>query len=267
MPKITQDQRDAGILSRVKEDFTSCAVPVRDDLANAHAMVLSRLARPGTWWTGAERIAIAAEARAANTCAFCVERKQALSPYTIEGTHTTDPLSEGVLFEPMIGMIHMMVTDVTRITKQAIDDLSTSGFTHGHYVEALGIVVAVRSMDQTNKGLGVPVHGLPSPVAGEPSQAKPGPLVEGEAFVPMLARQEPDAPDQDLWGGDFAKSIPNVARALSLVPDAVRDWFELSDAQYIPAGKFGAVTEGRNLSRAQIELLAARVSALNDCFY
>ena len=267
MPKITDDQRDPAILAAVQADLAHCDVPVRGDIADAHAVVLSRIARPGTWWTAAERIAIAAESRAANTCPFCVERKQALSPYTIEGTHTIDPITEGVLTEPIIGMVHMMVTDVTRITKKAIEDLAGAGFSDGHYVEALGIVVAMRSMDQTNRGLGAPLHSLPSPNPGNPTQARPGPLVDGEAYVPMLARQEPHAPDADLWGEDFAETIPNVARALSLVPDAVRDWFELSDAQYIPAGKFGAVTEGRNLSRAQIELVAARVSALNDCFY
>ena len=267
MPKITEDQRDAGILERVFQDFAACAVPVRDDLAQAHAMALSRLARPGTWWTGAERVCIAAEARAANTCPFCVERKQALSPYTIEGKHTIDPMTEGVLSEPIIAMVHMMVTDVTRITQKAIEDLSQAGFSDGHYVEALGIVVAIRSMDQTNRGLGVPLHGLPSPVAGEPTRTRPAPLVQGEAYLPMLARQQPNAPDEDLWSDELAGRVPNVARALSLVPDAVRDWFCLSDVQYIPTGKFGAMTEGRNLSRPQIELLAARVSALNDCFY
>lgn len=267
MPQITDDQRDPGILANVTNDFANCNVPVREDMANAHAVVLSRLARPGAWWTGAERICIAAEARAANTCPFCVERKQALSPYTIEGEHTIDQMTEGVLTEPIIAMVHMMVTDVTRITQKAIEDLAQAGFSDGHYVEALGIVVAIRSMDQTCRGLGVTPHALPSPVAGEPTSARPGPLVDGEAYVPMLAREQPNAPDEDLWGADFAKTIPNVARALSLVPDAVRDWFALSDVQYIPAGKFGAVSEGRNLSRPQIELLAGRVSALNDCFY
>ena len=32
---------------------------------DAHAVVLTRLALPGDWWTGAERVAIAATARAA----------------------------------------------------------------------------------------------------------------------------------------------------------------------------------------------------------
>lgn len=255
------------VLDAVLTDMAQCSVSVREDLSKAHALVLSRISGPGTWWTGGERVAVAAEARAANDCAFCEQRKQALSPYTIKGTHAIDPITKGVLPEAIISMIHMAVTDVTRITQKAIEDLSEAGLSNGHYVEALGIMVAIRSMDQTCRGLGVPLHSVPGPLAGEPSRATPAPLVEGEAFVPMLARQQPDAPDADLWPAAAAAGIPNVARALSLVPDAVRDWFALSDAQYIPAGKFGAVTEGRNLSRPQIELIAGRVSALNDCFY
>lgn len=39
--------------------------PVRDDLAAIHASQLDQLAEPGSWGTGAQRLAIAAEARRA----------------------------------------------------------------------------------------------------------------------------------------------------------------------------------------------------------
>jgi len=45
--------------------------PIRDDLAAAHARAWARIARPGTWWDGAARVAIAAEARHAIGCALC----------------------------------------------------------------------------------------------------------------------------------------------------------------------------------------------------
>ena len=60
---------------------------------------------------------------------------------------------------------------------------------------------------------------------------------------------------------------PNVIRALSLVPDEVRGLKELSAAQYVPLKALFDLRAGRAIDRSQIELLAGRVSALNECFY
>ena len=43
-------------------------LPIRESLAREVEVAWDRLARPGTWWTGAERLAIAAEARRAGDC-------------------------------------------------------------------------------------------------------------------------------------------------------------------------------------------------------
>ena len=74
--------------------YAAAPVPVRDDLLAAHRRAWQRLARAGNWWTGAERVAIAAEVRHAWQCSLCQARKAALSPYTIAGTHeSVSPLS------------------------------------------------------------------------------------------------------------------------------------------------------------------------------
>lgn len=70
----------------------------------------------------------------------------------------------------------------------------------------------------------------------------------------------------DLWSPGKGA---NVIRALSLVPDAVRDWLSLAAAQYIAVsdmGNFGT-HENRAIDRMQMELVAGRVSAINQCFY
>ena len=73
--------------------------------------------------------------------------------------------------------------------------------------------------------------------------------------------------EADLFGG--ARMVPNVLRAMSLVPDAVRLLKVLSAAHYIPMEDVPdpSASGDRALSRAQIELIAGRVSAMNDCFY
>lgn len=265
MPRIDQ-VAEPDILASVVDDMARCEVPVRDDLAQAHALVLTRLALPGTWWTGDERVAIAAAARSARHCAFCVDRKAALSPYTISGTHDVDPATEATLPPEIIDMVHLVINDATRMTAAAIDKLSEVGLSDAHFVEALGIATSIRSMDQVCRGLGVPAHTLPGPVAGEPSRIRPDVLPANEAYLPMMAKQQPARPNDDLWGDDWGNS-GNVIRALGLVPDAIRDMQVMSQAQYLDAENVFDMTQGRNLAREQIEFVASRVSAINECFY
>ena len=57
--------------------YSAAFVPVRDDFTAAHTRFWKRLASPGAWWTGAERVAIAAEVRQARHCALCQARRDA----------------------------------------------------------------------------------------------------------------------------------------------------------------------------------------------
>jgi len=55
----------------------------------------------------------------------------------------------------------------------------------------------------------------------------------------------------------------NVVRALTAVPEAVRDFFGAFIPNYQTHGPVGA----GGLDRSQVELLASSTSAWNDCFY
>ena len=68
--------------------------------------------------------------------------------------------------------------------------------------------------------------------------------------------------DADLYTKD---RNGNVIRALSLVPDEVRGLIDQSQNFYIE--DLADHTAGRSITRPQIELIAARVSALNECYY
>jgi hypothetical protein len=59
-----------------------------------------------------------------------------------------------------------------------------------------------------------------------------------------------------------------IRRAQSLVPEEAHAWFQLVETQYLP-GKWmrDFANEYRAITHAQIELIAARVSVLNQCFY
>ena len=74
-------------MSEIALDYSAAGVEVRGDLRAAHRAVLDHLRRPGSWFSGAERIAVAAESRRASECPLCGERKVALSPEQVAGEH------------------------------------------------------------------------------------------------------------------------------------------------------------------------------------
>ena len=239
--------------------YDGAAVPVREDIPQAESLIWEQLARPGNWWTGAERVAIAGEVRKARECSLCSERKQALSPEAVQGPHD----SIGVLPEAAVDLVHRVVTDSGRLSKSWFERTLASGLTDAQCVEIIGVVVAVVSIDSFCRALGVPLHRLPESQPGAPSRYRPpGAELEG-AWVPMIQPSKLSPHEADLYRGRTG----NVIRAMSLVPDAVRMMKTLSAAHYLEVEDVGRPSVGRSLARSQMELLAGRVSALNECFY
>jgi len=242
--------------------YEGAGFPIRHDLVEAHRNFWSRLAAPGAWWSGAERVAIARETRNARACAFCSTRKDALSPYTVSGEHDHD----GGLPERAVDAVHRIVTDQSRITRKWVEGNDAAGLSKAAYVELIGVAVAVFSIDEFHRALGLPLEPLPVPQGGAISRYRPAHLSEDIGFVPTVPPDGAVGDESDLWPNG---RTANVVRALTLVPDALRDWKALSDAQYLSfeeMGDFGP-SETRALDRTQIELVAARVSSINECFY
>ena len=104
-------------------DYSTAPYPVRDNLVLAHRDDWMRLAKPGTWWDGATRVAIAAETRAARNCALCKARKETLSPNAVQGIHDTVSDLPVVLIE----VIHRVATDQSRLTRAFFEDALSNG--------------------------------------------------------------------------------------------------------------------------------------------
>jgi hypothetical protein len=243
--------------------YDTVTFPVREDLPAAYREYWRKLSSPGSWWTGAQRVAIAQEVRNALSCDFCVSRKQALSPYNHPGTHTHSP----GLPDEAVDAVHRIITDQGRITQDWINTNIDKGLSEEAYVELVGIAVTVFSIDEFSRALGAPLEPLPEPLAGEPDHYRPAAASRGTGFVAMLPpRGKFSERENDLWPQG---RTANVLRALSLVPDAVRDWQGVADAQYLPAKeliRFDIATN-RSINRLQVELVAGRVSSINECFY
>jgi hypothetical protein len=237
--------------------------PVRDDLAQAHARAWERIAAPGVWLTGAERVAIAAEARHARAgCRLCRARKEALSPLAVEGAH--DAAVD--LAPAMLEAIHRIVTDPGRLTRSWQQGVLAAGLAETAYVELLSVVAQLTAVDTFAAGLGLPLRSLPEPLPGAPSRRRPAGAKPGLAWVATLAPEDAEGEDRTLYPA--TGSPANIRRAMSLVPEAVRGFFDLVKVQYLPpAAMLDFGHEHRAITHAQIELLAGRVSAINQCVY
>jgi hypothetical protein len=241
-------------------DFEGVPIDVGAEIKAAHRDIWERIALPGNWWHGAERVAIAAAVRGAAHCKVCDARREVLSPLAVPGPHEHD----GTLPDEAIEVVHQVTRDPGRLSKAWFDAVIHDGLSEEQYIETLGVVVAVISIDAFCRGLGVDPHPLPAPEPGETTRHRPAGTVSGEAWVPMLPAAASSGPEADLFP---SARVPNVARAMSLVPDCVRMLKQLSAAHYLPMEQVIDPKARRTLDRAQMELLAGRVSALNECFY
>jgi hypothetical protein len=119
------------------------------------------------------------------------------------------------------------------------------------YVETVAVTATVVAVDRFADAIGAEVAPLPEPQPGTPSGERAAEVADIGAHVPV----------------DAAAHGANVGRALSLVPAANRMFFALEQRMYASGEEFTNLTWARPLSRPQVELVAARTSALNECFY
>ena len=241
--------------------YPDAPAPIRADILAAHARAWAWIAAPGNWLTGAERVAIAAETRHALDCRLCAARKRALSPEAVTGEHD----GPGVLEPPMVEIVHRIVTDPARLTRRWFEARRAEGVEVTRYVETVGVTAVTVSLDTFARSMGLPPRRLPEPEPGEPSGYRPASARMEEAWVPLIVPGEESGAEADIYSGARGAYI---LMALTLVPEAKRAFFDLVETQYLP-GRWmrDYEVEYRAISHAQIEFLAARISALNQCVY
>ena len=136
------------------------------------------------------------------------------------------------------------------------------------FVELVGIVASTTADDAFHAILGLPLRPLPDPVSGLPSRKRPNGAAFDRAYVPMVAPNAVDPSDADEAAMYAGRAGMYIHRALSLVPAEVVNFFDLDNVMYLPDAQLRDYgTEYRAITHAQIEFLAARMSALNRCTY
>ncbi|MGI9610019.1 MAG: hypothetical protein ACR2NL_06965 [Acidimicrobiia bacterium] len=116
------------------------------------------------------------------------------------------------------------------------------------YIELVGITSRLAAVDTFHVGLGVPLEPLPDPEPGEPSRSQEALARPGAAWVPMV-------------GG------ASITQALSLVDAESVAQEDMHGPLYLTYEGMAEYDYVGGLSRAQMELVAARTSAINECFY
>ncbi len=220
-------------------------LPIRGDLDAAHARVVDRWAMTGTWWTGAERLAIVEEVRRARDAD---ELAPWVAPTSVEGLIPDDHPLPG----PAVDAIWRLTNHPGTLTGEWYEGIIERGLEPGAYVELVGVVAQANDIDRFADALELARPTLPEPEDGEPVGRFDGDVDRRRHWVPT----------------DLVKG-PNVLKALSAVPFENETLQILSAAQYVAVGGLlGDLTSDHNaLTRMQIELVAARTSKLNECFY
>jgi hypothetical protein len=241
--------------------FAGSGLAVRGDLVEAHEGAWAAIAAPGTWLTGAQRVDVAAEIRHAQGCAYCARIKVALSPDAVEGAHET----LGKLGAAQIELIHRVVSDPGRLSEKWSQSLLARGLSEGEYVEIVGLVAMLMVMDTCTRALGLPARALPAPKDGEPTRYRPAGARKQAAWLPLVEPEDAVEADGPMYPSPKAGYI---YRGLSLVPQSLRDYWSLANCHYLPGHVVYQFDQSiRAISRPQVEIIAARVSALHQCVY
>jgi hypothetical protein len=245
----------------VSNPFADAAVTLRPELLPALETAIAQLGQPGDWLDGAQRLAVAREARRAWSCGVCAERIAALSPYAIEGEHDSD----GDLPADWVDAIHRVVTDSGRLTETWLRSHLAGGMAEDEYVEIVSVTIITTVIDTFALGIGIDPPDLPEATAGIPDRYRRADARPGPGWVSTIAPEDAAADFADFYDND---SHFYIRRSLTLRPQEVRRFWNLMNPLYMEdprVHELDGLTRGIN--RAQIEYLAARASMLLGCYY
>jgi hypothetical protein len=138
--------------------------------------------------------------------------------------------------------------DAASITAESVDGLESGGLARERYVEIVGVVSRVVAIDTYERGLGRPPRDVPTDRPGEPTRSVVATARRRAGWVPTVGAIGPPS-------------------ALSAVDAEATAQEALHGALYLPYADMVDLHAERGLTRAQMELVAARVSYLNDCLF
>ena len=143
---------------------------------------------------------------------------------------------------------HWLAVDAGGITAGLVDAFEAEGLDRHRYLEAVGVVGRLANVDFYLRGLGAADPDLPGPDDSVPTGEVDRRARLTDGWVPALG----------------SLSAPHVLDAL---PGEGRSLRALHEPMYVAMTQIGNGRYVDELSKPQIEFLAARASYLNECFY
>ncbi len=204
------------------------------------------LGQAGDWLTGTQRQAVWVEVRDAASNTLDAERRDSLSPAASGTQHRATEL----LPQAGVEVAHRVATDPGRLTRSWADT-QISELGAARYTEFVGVTAIAMVLDFFDIAMTGAPGVLPEIEIGEPARQVPDNVGDVGAWVPQT----------------LGVTSANVSRTLSGVPETNRIWRDLVDSHYSRGAEFMSLEWDRPLSRPQVELVAARVTSLNECFY
>lgn len=134
----------------------SVDLPVPGDIDDLIDRQWERLRRPGTWFDGSERVAIAEAAR------------------------------HGVGDGPAATAARRIHDEPATITRGWLSTLEADALTLAEYVEVLGVVSQLRAIDTFEFAVGRPTRPLPTPIGGDPSRQSVDDAAINGGWVPTV---------------------------------------------------------------------------------
>ena len=220
---------------------------VRQDLVRAHDQAIAAIARPGAWWTGAQRRELALTAQLA------VNDSEPVAPWV--GVSTVANKLSANLKVPKIAhdAIYRISRHAATLTREWYEKV-VAEINPLAFIELCGIACTIAPVMAFRRALGLPSLEISSAESGQPSNQIPDNVVAAQLnWVPVVGPADRDAA---------------VVQAFTAVPETNRVIWAMADAQYIPDKEMVDPNWTRGtLSRVQMELIATRVSQQRECFY
>ena len=246
--------------SLIESSHEATDLHIRSDLTAAHAHVWEKLATPGTWWNGSERLAVAEVVRSALSDADPVP------PWDSASKSGRLP-NDSVISSELQDAVYRLALHAGTLTEQWYQKMrDATGVTPQQWVEIIEVTVIVTSVLRFAQLAGVDQPEFPEPLEGNPTRQTQPSKPANHHWVPVVHLEDSTPELAPFYDG--LPALAPVIRALSSVPSAMDTLFTLGDAQYIPMREMVDLNWTRGtLSRRQIELVAGRLSAHRECFY
>ena len=186
-----------------------------------------RLAYAGTWYTGEQKVAIA---------------------QVVRESQAGVALSSNALPDVVTAAARKIAVDAHLIDQAWVEECYSRGLEPLHLVELTALVAQLSTFDTYKRGIGEQPIRLPFPQSGEPSQEE----VKGTRMV------------RGWYPTRGVAGAPNCFSAVKLEHEALH---KIHSLLYLSMEEMANLEIVKTLHRSQIELLAARTSLYNDCFY